>query len=154
MLNIFGYRVIYNHRNKTIRIMGLKIFDKIRELKTESNEITKFFNEKLPEIQKQYFNPREELDKHEDGFIEGDAIQSWDMKVCYRSFSGYRSSSSTYSDFCPNEKIMTEYFLKYLNKHTDEIFNEIAQMMLEDAKKLKNDAMNELDSMKSELELL
>ena len=76
------------------------------------------------------------------------------MKVCYRSFSGYNGVSSTYSDFYPNEKIMTEYFLKYLNKHTNEIFHEIAQMMLEDAKKLKGDAMNELDLMKSELESL
>lgn len=134
--------------------MELRAFNKIKDLKTESIRITKFFNEKLPEIQKQYFNPREELDKHYDGFIEGDAIQSWDMKVCYRSFSGHRGSSSTYSDFCPNEKIMTEYFLKYLNKHTNEIFHEIAQMMLEDAKKLKDEAINELDLMKSELESL
>lgn len=129
-------------------------FEEISNLKRESDRITEFFDKKLPDIKKQYADPYNSLDKHYDGFIEGDAIQSWDMKVCYRSFSGYNGVSSTYSDFYPNEKIMTEYFLKYLNKHTDEIFHEIAQMMLEDARKMKTDAIKELEGMKEKLEAL
>lgn len=134
--------------------MGLDKFEEISNLHNESIRIAEFFSKKLPDIRKQYADPHNSLDKHYDGFIEGDAIQSWDMKVCYRSFSGYNGVSSTYSDFHPNKKTMTEYFLKYLNKHTEEIFDEIAQMMLEDAKKLKKDAIHELDLMKSELESL
>nr|DAQ63130.1 MAG TPA: hypothetical protein [Caudoviricetes sp.] len=126
-------------------------FEEIANLKRESDRITEFFNKKLPNIKKQYADPHNSLDKHYDGFIEGDAIQSWDMNVCYRSFSGYNGVSSTYSDFHPDRKIMTEYFLRYLNEHTDEIFHEIAQMMLEDARKMKADAIKELEEMKAEL---
>ena len=129
-------------------------FEEITNLKRESDRITEFFNKKLPNIKKQHANPHNSLDKHYDGFIEGDAVQSWDMRVCYRSFSGYNGVSSTYSDFHPNKKIMTEYFLKYLNKHTEEIFDEIAQMMLEDARKMKTDAIKELEGMKEKLEAL
>lgn len=129
-------------------------FEEISNLHNESIRITEFFDKKLPGIRKQYADPHNSLDKHYDGFIEGDAIQSWDMNVCYRSFSGYNGVSSTYSDFHPDKKIMTEYFLKYLNKHTEEIFNEIAQMMLEDARKMKADAIKELEGMKAELESL
>lgn len=129
-------------------------FEEISNLHNESIRITEFFNKKLPNIKKQYADPHNSLDKHYDGFIEGDAIQSWDMNVCYRSFSGYNGVSSTYSDFHPDRKIMTEYFLKYLNKHTNEIFNEISNMMLEDARKMKTDAIKELEGMKEKLEAL
>jgi len=129
-------------------------FEEISNLRNESIRITEFFDKKLPDIKKQYADPYNSLDKHYDGFIEGDAIQSWDMNVCYRSFSGYNGVSSTYSDFHPDRKIMTEYFLRYLNEHTDEIFHEIAQMMLEDARKMKTDAIKELEGMKEKLEAL
>jgi hypothetical protein len=129
-------------------------FEEISNLHNESIRITEFFNKKLPDIKKQYADPHNSLDKHYDGFIEGDAIQSWNMRVCYRSFSGYNGVSSTYSDFHPDRKIITEYFLKYLNNHTEEIFNEIAQMMLEDARKMKADAIKESEEMKAELESL
>ena len=47
---------------------------------------------------------------------------------------------------------MGKYFLKYLNKHTSEIFNEMADMMIADAKVRQGEAIEELNSLKTKME--
>ena len=49
---------------------------------------------------------------------------------------------------------MSKYFLVYLNRHTKEIFNEMAEMMLEDARSKRAEALKELDDAKQELDVL
>ena len=59
-----------------------------------------------------------------------------------------------YSDFVPDNEIVSKYFLAYLNKHTNEIFNEMADMMLKDALSKREEALKELDDAKQELDVL
>ena len=46
---------------------------------------------------------------------------------------------------------MGKYFLRYLNKHTSEIFNEMADMMIGDAKSKQKEAIDELDNLKEKM---
>lgn len=127
---------------------------KLKPLQGESIRLKKFINVKLPQIIDDYKNRRNKIDKHRDGFNEGDAIQSFYIRLSYQSFTGTYGDSSVYSDFIPNNEVMSKYFLVYLNRHTKEIFNEMAEMMLEDARSKRAEALKELDDAKQELDVL
>ena len=130
---------------------------KVNEILTlagEGRRLRNFINVKLPQIREDCKNRRGRLDKHRDGFDKGDAIQSFNIELSYQSFSGYYGDSRVYSDFTPNNEILSKYFLGYLNKHTKEIFNEIADMMIKDAVLKKEEALNELDTIREKIETL
>lgn len=135
--------------------MKAEITDRILSLAKQGELLRYFINNKLPNIRKRLRDEKDSLDKHTDGFAEdGDAIQSFNIRLSYKSFSGSYGSSSTYSDFTPDNAIMRKYFLKYLNKHTKEIFNEIADMIAEDVVSMKEDALKELDEKRIMVEKL
>lgn len=46
---------------------------------------------------------------------------------------------------------MQEYFIKYLNKHKDEIMEGVADLMINDAKSSQEDAIKEIDEYKKSL---
>lgn len=93
------------------------------------------------------------IDKHNDGFGTGsDKIQSMNINMHYSSFSGVFGDSSTYSDISGiNKDVMKKYFLLVLNKHKDEIIDEMANMMINDARKEKENALRELEERKQRL---
>lgn len=132
--------------------MKTEITDEILALANESKRLRSFINDKLPKLRERCKDRKDGLDKHRDGFELDEAIQSFNIKLSYQSFSGNYGSSSVYSDFCPNNEIMGKYFLKYLNKHTSEIFNEMADMMIADAKVRQDEAIEELNSLKTKME--
>jgi hypothetical protein len=134
--------------------MKTNTVNEIKTLAGESIRLKKFINVKLPQIIDDYKNRRNKIDKHRDGFNEGDAIQSFYIRLSYQSFTGTYGDSSVYSDFIPNNEVMSKYFLVYLNRHTKEIFNEMAEMMLEDARSKRAEALKELDDAKQELDVL
>lgn len=134
--------------------MKTNTVNEIKTLAGESIRLKKFINVKLPQIIDDYKNRRNKIDKHRDGFNEGDAIQSFYICLSYQSFTGTYGDSSVYSDFIPNNEVMSKYFLVYLNRHTKEIFNEMAEMMLEDARSKRAEALKELDDAKQELDVL
>ena len=135
--------------------MKTEITDRILSLAKQGENLSYFINNKLPNIRKRFRDEKDRLDKHTDGFAEdGDAIQSFNIRLSYKSFSGLYGSSSTYSDFTPDNEIMRKYFLKYLNKHTKEIFNEIADMIAEDVVSMKKNALKELDEKRTLVEKL
>ena len=131
--------------------MKTEVTDGILALANEARALRGFINDKLPKLKARYKDEKDRLDKHRDGFEMGDAIQSFNIKLSYQSFSGTFGSSSVYSDFCPDNAIMGKYFLRYLNKHTSEIFNEMADMMIADAKSKQNEAIDELDNLKAKM---
>jgi len=135
--------------------MENKKVNEIIHLSMEAHRLSDFINKKLPSIKKTYEEHRNGIDKHRDGFEEdGDAIQSFNIRLSYKSFTGTYGNSSVYSDFIPDNSIMRKYFLGYLNKHTEEIFNEMAAAMLKDAKSMKLGALNEIDKIKEQIEQL
>lgn len=134
--------------------MKVDTVNEIKALAGESIRLKQFINVELPQIIDDYKNRRNKVDKHRDGFEKGDAIQSFNIRLSYQSFTGTCGDSSVYSDFAPNNEVMSKYFLAYLNKHTKEIFNEMADMMLEDAISKRAEALKELDDVKQELDVL
>lgn len=134
--------------------MKTNTVNEIRFLAKESIRLKQFINVKLPQIIDDYKNRRKKIDKHRDGFEKGDAIQSFNIRLSYQSFTGTYGDSSVYSDFVPDNEIVSKYFLAYLNKHTNEIFNEMADMMLKDALSKREEALKELDDAKQELDVL
>ena len=130
--------------------MENKKVNEIIHLSMEAHRLSDFINKKLPSIKKTYEEHRNGIDFEEDG----DAIQSFNIRLSYKSFTGTYGNSSVYSDFIPDNSIMRKYFLGYLNKHTEEIFNEMAAAMLEDAKSMKLGALNEIDKIKEQIEQL
>lgn len=121
----------------------------IEKLAKTGKELKHFLSETLPKVR----NGHGRIDKHSDGFgIGDDQIQSMNIKLNYSSFSGVFGNSSTYSDIAGiNADVMRTYFLKYLNKHKDEIIEEMANMMIVDAKKEKDNALRELENRKQVL---
>lgn len=132
--------------------MRIDVTKHILFLNNESKRLKKFINVRLPEIKRKYYDNKDELDKHYDGFKEGESIQSFNIHLSYQSFSGAKSQSETYSDFSPDNAIFAKYFLEYLNNHTKEIFNEMADRMKEDAILEKNKALQELDNFRDNIE--
>ena len=47
--------------------------------------------------------------------------------------------------------LMQKYFIKYLNKHKDEIMEGVADLMINDAKSNQEDAIKEIDEYKKSL---
>lgn len=134
--------------------MKINTVNEIKALAGESIRLKQFINVELPQIIDDYKNRRNKIDKHRDGFNKGEAIQSFYIPLSYQSFTGTHGDSSVYSDFVPNNEVMSKYFLAYLNRHTKEIFNEMADMMLEDARSKRAEALKELDDAKQELDVL
>lgn len=133
--------------------MGYTVIDKIKDLTSQSSQLRRFVNEELPEIRRKYEDKSSSIDKHSDGFCQGDAIQSFCISLSYQSFSGTHGDSSVYSDFRPiDNNLMREYFLKYLNSHTKEIFNEMSEMMMTDAKEMRDMAISEIGEIKRNIE--
>lgn len=132
--------------------MDINITKYILSLKKESDRVKTFINIKLPNIRKKYVDVRDALDKHYDEFKEQDGVtQSFNIRLSYQSFSGYKGNGYTHSDFQPDHTIFAKYFIEYLNKHTTEIFNEMADRMKEDAILEKNKALQELDTLKDNI---
>lgn len=131
--------------------MKIEVTDGILALANQARSLRDFINDELPKLKARYRDEKDRLDKHYDGFEKGDAIQSFNIKLSYQSFSGTYGNSSSYSDFCPDNAIMGKYFLRYLNKHTSEIFNEMADMMIADAKSKQKEAIDELDNLKEKM---
>ena len=72
--------------------------------------------------------------------------------LCYFSFSGSYGSVDTYSDIANMDTdLMQEYFIKYLNRHKDEIMEGVADLMINDAKSGQEDAIKEIDEYKKSL---
>lgn len=133
--------------------MAYTAVDKIKGLTRQSCQLRRFVNEELPEIRRKYEDKTSSIDKHRDGFCQGDAVQSFCISLSYQSFSGVHGGSSVYSDFRPiDNNLMREYFLRYLNSHTKEIFNEMSEMMMADAKEMKDKAISEIEETKRNIE--
>ena len=72
--------------------------------------------------------------------------------LCYSSFSDSYGSGDTYSDIANMDTdLMQEYFIKYLNRHKDEIMEGVADLMINDAKSGQEDAIKEIDEYKKSL---
>lgn len=130
--------------------------DEIFNLARNGKGLRKFVTETLPDIRRAVREPglgRHKLDKHEDGFfINEDPCQSLVFRLCYKSFTGSFGDSSVYSDIGKFDmNLWKQYLVKYLNAHKDAILLEMADMMLSDAKKQKEIAIDELESMKASL---
>lgn len=121
----------------------------IERLAKTGKELKYFLSDILPKVR----SGHDRIDKHSDGFgIGSDEIQSMNINLHYSSFSGVFGDSRIYSDIAGiYTDVMKTYFLNYLNKHKDEIIEEMANMMINDAKKEKENALRELEDKKQNL---
>ena len=72
--------------------------------------------------------------------------------LCYSSFSGNYGNGNTFSHIANMDtNLMQKYFIKDLNKHKDEIMEEVADLMINDAKSNQEDAIKEIDEYKKSL---
>lgn len=126
--------------------MNLQEIEKLAET---VKDLKYFLSDTLPKVR----SGQKMIDKHNDGFGTGsDEIQSMNINMHYSSFSGVFGDSSTYSDISGiNKDVMKKYFLLVLNKHKDEIIDEMANMMINDARKEKENALRELEERKQRL---
>ena len=133
--------------------MDIDITNSILSLKKESDRLKSFINIELPNIRKKYMNDKDVLYKHYDGFKRQDGVtQSFSMHLAYQSLSCYKDGNHPSLDFQPDHDTFEKYFIEYLNKHTKEIFNEMADRMKEDTILEKNKALQELDTLKNNIE--
>lgn len=126
----------------------------LSKLITTGRKLKKFIKETLPKIREEYqSHSRSGIDKHTDGFSKREETQSMNIRnLCYSSFSGSYGSGSTYSDIANMDTdLMQEYFIKYLNRHKDEIMEGVADLMINDAKSSQEDAIKEIDEYKKSL---
>ena len=130
--------------------------EKILNLARNGKGLRKFVSKTLPEIRKAMCDRSDRRDKHEDGFyVNEDPCQSLVLRLCYKSFTGTYGDSSTYSDIASFDMSLWKvYLLKYLNAHKDAILLEMADMMVADAKKQRDVAIDEIESMKASLKIL
>ena len=135
----------------------LKKTDAILRLARDGRQLKKFVTETLPNIREAVKSrDKSGWDKHEDGFcLNEDAVQSLNLRLCYKSFSSSFGCSDTYSDIAGLDKdLMKEYLVKWLNTHKDEILLGMADMMVSDAKEQREVALDEIESVKASLTVL
>lgn len=139
-----------NNNNLEDLIMTLK---ETKELLATGKQLKTFIKDKLPKIREESTISGYGIDKHNDGFCTEENIQSMNIRyLSFYSFSGSYGSSETYSDISNlNFDLMKEYFIKYLNNHKDEILIGVADLMINAAKKNKEEAIRELEEHKKEL---
>lgn len=132
---------------------SLENTDRILNLARNGKRLRKFVTEKLPRIREELYDRNSKTDKHDDGFSKNESpCQSMTLNLCYKSFTGSFGSSSTYSDIADMDTgLMAAYLVKWLNAHKDEVWLEIADMMIADAKKQRDVAVDEIESMKASL---
>lgn len=126
----------------------------LSKLITTGRKLKKFIKETLPKIREEFqSHSNSGIDKHTDGFGRRESIQSMNISnLCYFSFSGSYGSGDTYSDITNMDTdLMQEYFIKYLNRHKDEIMEGVADLMINDAKSGQEDAIKEIDEYKKSL---
>lgn len=107
----------------------------LSKLITTGRKLKKFIKETLPKIREEFqSHSNSGIDKHTDGFGRRESIQSMNISnLCYSSFSGSYGSGDTYSDIANMDTdLMQEYFIKYLNRHKDEIMEGVADLMIND----------------------
>lgn len=128
----------------------------IISLYSNGKNLHDFVTIRLPEIREKYLSGKARIDKHTDGFSREENIQSMNIRVLsYSSFTGSYGDSSTYSDISNiNSTIMADYFLQYLNRHKDEILMEMATYMIKDAESRKQEALQEIEALKTKIENL
>lgn len=136
--------------------LEMKNTDNLLALFQNGKRLLKFVNEKLPYLRnRELRETNSQIDKHEDGFYYNeDPCQSMNIRhLCFKSFSGSYGSSSVYSDISGLDvDLMKSYFLKYLNKHKDDILREMGDMMISDAKDIKVQAFLEIDKVRRNIE--
>lgn len=126
----------------------------LSNLITTGRKLKKFIKETLPKIREEFqSHSNSEIDKHTDGFDRKESIQSMNINnLCYSSFSGNYGNGNTFSDIANMDtNLMQKYFIKYLNKHKDEIMEGVADLMINDAKSNQEDAIKEIDEYKKSL---
>lgn len=126
----------------------------LSKLITTGRKLKKFIKETLPKIREEYqSHSRSGIDKHTDGFSKREETQSMNIRnLCYSSFSGSYGNGNSYSDIANMDTdLMQEYFIKYLNKHKDEIMEGVADLMINDAKSSQEDVIKEIDEYKKSL---
>lgn len=118
-----------------------------------SKDVSKYINEILPNLIERYKDTSSNIDKLSCGWRATNEIQSVNIhQLSYSCFSGTRGVSNTYSDLNFDTILFQKYFIKYLNKHTNEIFRGISDMMREEAIRMKQQAIDELDELKKQVE--
>lgn len=136
--------------------LDMKDTESLLALFKNGKGLLNFVNEKLPYLRNSELREsNSQIDKHEDGFYYNeDPCQSMNIRqLCFRSFSGSYGSSSVYSDISGlDTDFMKKYFLKYLNKHKDDILREMGDMMISDAKEIKSQAILEIDKIRRNIE--
>lgn len=135
--------------------IDLKDTDRLLVLFQNGKGLQTFVNERLPFVRSdEARRSSSRIDKHEDGFFYNeDPCQSMNIRsLCYKSFTGTYGSSSTYSDLSSfDTDLLKTYFLKYLNKHKDNILREMGEMMIADAKKIKAQALDEIEKLQKNI---
>lgn len=136
--------------------LDMKDTESLLSLFQNGKVLLNFVNERLPFLRSpESKRSSSQIDKHEDGFYYNeDPCQSMNIRqLCFKSFSGSFGSSSVYSDISGlDTNLMKTYFLKYLNKHKDDILREMGDMMLSDAKDIKAQALLEIDKVRRNIE--
>ncbi len=136
--------------------LDMKDTESLLALFKNGKGLLNFVNEKLPYLRdSELRESNSQIDKHEDGFYYNeDPCQSMNIRqLCFKSFSGSYGSCSVYSDISGlDTDFMKKYFLKYLNKHKDDILREMGDMMISDAKEIKSQAILEIDKIRRNIE--
>ena len=128
--------------------------EELEELMIAGKGLKTFIVKELPAIREEVRSCQKSgIDKHEDGFSTRSGCQSMVIReLCYSSFSGSYGNSSTYSDIANLDlDLLKKYFVKYLNIHKDEIMLGVADLMIDEAKSEKENAIIEIDKRKETL---
>lgn len=128
--------------------------EKAIELAAAGMELKKLVTETLPRIREEVLHRTTTKDKHRDGFVHGSPVQSLYLgEISYTSFTGSYGDSSVYSDLSIDSSVVRPYVMDYLNSHKDEIMLGVAELILEDARQMRDEAVKKyqdaIDKLKS-----
>lgn len=128
--------------------------EKAIELAAAGMELKKLVTETLPRIREEVLHRTTTKDKHRDGFDYGRPVQSLYLgEISYASFTGTYGDSSVYSDLSIDSSVVRPYVMDYLNSHKDEIMLGVAELILEDARQMRDEAVKKyqdaIDKLKS-----
>lgn len=136
--------------------IDLKDTDRLLVLFQNGTGLQRFVNERLPFVRSdEARRSSSQIDKHVDGFFYNeDPCQSMNISsLCFKSFTGSYGSSAVFSDLVGFDlDLLKTYFLKYLNNHKDDIFRDMGEMMIADAKEIKARALIEIGKLQKNIE--
>ena len=126
----------------------MKTVDEIRKMADTANKCRDFRKVYTETVEKQT------CDKYDFSFNGDGRFSMFETPISVDAYRGYYGNSSCSSFDLGDEKILTAAFISYLNSHKWEIIKEMGEKIMQEAIKLKSEALAEIDKLREGIDTL